>query len=144
MCFQIFFFQSCWKLFEVWYPSDCWLTLSMFSSSITPLVINIIHDIIHVNIIHNITLKSYLFVWASVRGFSKFCWFVWTQFVSKWFVALQFWTIYFFIKRSWGRKFVGKGTPWHPRTFNPLHLHVTLVLTFTVIMASNFTNHHHS
>lgn len=33
------------------------------------------------------------------------------NFVDKWFFALQCETLYYFVKRSWGRKFVGKENP---------------------------------
>ena len=41
------------------------------------------------------------------------------NFVGNWFEASQCKAIHFFIKRSWGRKFVGKGDPRIPRTSIP-------------------------
>ena len=36
--------------------------------------------------------------------------------VGNWFEALQWKTIHYFFKCSWGRKFVGKGDPRNPRS----------------------------
>ena len=36
-----------------------------------------------------------------------------------WFVALQYRSIHFFVKRRWGRKFVGGGNPQNQRTLTP-------------------------
>ena len=41
------------------------------------------------------------------------------DFVCNWFVALQRKTIHYFVKRSLGRIFVGKGKPRNPRTLTP-------------------------
>ena len=40
------------------------------------------------------------------------------NFVGNWFEALQSKTIHYSVKCSWGRKFMGKGTPRNPRTSN--------------------------
>ena len=39
--------------------------------------------------------------------------------VNTWSVILQCKAILHFVKRSWGRKFVGKGNLRNPRTLNP-------------------------
>ena len=41
------------------------------------------------------------------------------NFLGNWFEALQCRTIHYFVKHSWGRKFVDKGKPKNPRTSNP-------------------------
>ena len=42
------------------------------------------------------------------------------NFVGNWFIALQCKTIFkYLVKHLLGRKFVGKGNPRNPRTFNP-------------------------
>ena len=41
------------------------------------------------------------------------------NFMGNWFEALQCKTINYIFKRSWGRKFVGKGDPRNPRTLIP-------------------------
>ena len=38
---------------------------------------------------------------------------------DNWFVALQYRSIHFFVKRRWGRKFVGRGNPRNQRTLIP-------------------------
>ena len=58
--------------------------------------------------IWEVTVKSFLFVGASVCGLSKFCWFVGACFYWKHL------TIYCFLIRSWGCNFVDKRNPWNP------------------------------
>ena len=53
-----------------------------------------------------ISVDSYLFVRASVRGLSKCCQFVGTYFVGNWFLVLQCKAIQYFVKHLFGRKFV--------------------------------------
>lgn len=41
------------------------------------------------------------------------------DFMGNWFVAFQYKTIHYFVKRSWGLEFVGKGNPRIPQTLIP-------------------------
>ena len=72
------------------------------------------------------TWASFLITWTSpltdkvgitylLRKMDVFRW------VTALFVSLQSKTIHYFVKRSWGCKFVSKGTPRNPRTSNPLN-----------------------
>ena len=56
------------------------------------------------------TVESFLFVRANFRGLSK---------RGNWFVVFRFKTFLYFVKRSWGRKFMGKGKQQNPRTLIP-------------------------
>ena len=56
------------------------------------------------------TVESFLFVGANVRGLSKH---------GNCFFVLRFKTFLYFVKRSWGRKSMGKGKQQNLRTLIP-------------------------
>ena len=61
------------------------------------------------------TVKAFLFL-GDYQNFAG----SWeSNFMGNWFAALQCKTIHYFVKRSWGHKFVGRCNPQNPRTLPP-------------------------